>query len=320
VLVDLLPSTPHTGQAAPAPPPPAIPTPTPVPPPAATQPAATTGSSPPGTIVREVRVLGEQAGLLAPQEAVQLRNGAIAVVDTGHKRLVFLDAHGKLLKSVTAGSSPLREPYAVVAAGRALYVLDSEGDTIDRFDAQGRFRGVVLHDPALHLARGIALGPKGTLLVANPSTDNVLTMSRSGTILHIIGGTIGAGPNQLDQPSDVATGINGSIYVLDNNNRRVQVVTAAGAFSGQRPAPPSSTLASAHVLPLPDGRLIVSDPTGSLLVYPPHGSSATRIVLRVKGDPSSPISPLGLSLTSQRTVLVTDTTGNRLLVISTSRL
>jgi hypothetical protein len=319
-LVAFLPATPHTGQAAQPVPQAPAPPPTPIPAPTTTQPAATTRPTSQKSIVRQVRVIGGTAGLLAPQEAVQLRDGTIAVADTGHKRVVLLDAHGNLLKSITAGATPLKEPYALAATGTTLDVLDSEGDTIDRFDAQGRFRGVVLHDPTLHHARGLSLGPQATLLVANPATDSVLTLSRSGEILHTLGGTIGAGRDQLNQPSDVATGRNGSIYVLDNNNQRVQVVTAAGSFSGQRPAPASSTLASSHVLPLPDGRLVVSDPTGSLLVYPPGRNTATRVVLRVKGNSSAPVSPLGLSLLTGGKVLITDTAGNRLLTIPSSRL
>jgi DNA-binding beta-propeller fold protein YncE len=320
VLLAFLPSTPHTGQAAPPVPQAPAPTPTPVPVAATAAPAATTEATSQKSIVRQVRVLGETAGLLAPQEAVQLRNGTIAVADTGHKRVVFLDAHGKPLKSVIAAATPLKEPYALASTGTTLYVLDAEGDTIDRFDARGHVLGVVMHDPALHHARGLALGPQATLLVANPATDSVLTVSRNGQILHTLGGTVGAEADQLDQPSDVVTGRHGSIYVLDNNNRRVQVVTATGAFTGQRPAPASSTLASSHVLALPDGRLVVSDPTGSLLVYPPAGSTATRVVLRVKGNSSTPLSPLGLSLMTGGKVLVTDTAGNRLLVIPSSRL
>jgi glucose/arabinose dehydrogenase len=308
------------GQAAQNVPQVAVPTPTPLPRSAKTQPAATTGPTSQQSIVRQVRVLGEGAGLLAPQEAVPLRNGDIAVVDTGHKRIVFLDAHGKLLKSVTAGASPLQAPFAAAVAGGMLYVLDSERDTIERFDAQGQYRSTVIHDPALHHSRGLSLGRNGTLLVANPASNSVLTLSTHGDILHTLASSVGTGPTKLDQPSDVAFGHDGSIYILDNNNRRVQIVNAAGSFSGQRPAPPSSTIASAHVLPLPDGRLVVSDPTGSLLLYPPNGGSATRIVLRVKGDPSARISPLGLALTTKGSVLVTDTMGNRILVISSSQL
>jgi len=208
----------------------------------------------------------------------------------------------------------------VATAGGTVYVLDSAGDTIDRFTQQGQYRGSVLHDPALDRARGMALGRNGTILVANPASNSVLTLTRTGQILHTLGGAVGTGPTQLSQPSDVASGKGGLTYILDNNNQRVQIVSAANTFTGQRPAPSSSTLASAHILPLPDGRLLVSDPTGALLLYPSNGGSATRIVLRVKGDSSTHISPLGLALTGRGRVLITDTTGNRLLVLSVARL
>jgi hypothetical protein len=199
-------------------------------------------------------------------------------------------------------------------------VLDSAGDTIDRFTLQGQYRGTVIHDPALDRARGMALGRNGTLLVANPAGNSILMLVQSGEIVHTLGGAVGAGPTELDQPSDVASDKGGFIYILDNNNQRVQIVNAADAFTGRRPAPPSSTLASAHVLPLPDGRLLVSDPTGALLLYPANGGGATRIVLRVKGASSTRISPLGLARTTTGRVLITDTAGNRLLVISVAKL
>jgi DNA-binding beta-propeller fold protein YncE len=316
-VLTLLPRTPHPSQAAQDVPQVAIPTPTPR---AGTTQAATSGPTSARTIVRQVAVLGQKAGLLAPQEAVQLRNGAIAVVDTGHKRLVILDAHGNLLKSVTGGASSFKDPFAVATAGGTIYVLDSTGDTIDRFTSQGQYRGTVIHDSALDRARGMALGRNGTLLVANPASNSILTLSPSGQILHTLGGAVGAGPTKLDQPSDVASGKGGLIYILDNNNQRVQIVNGADTFTGQRPAPPSSTIASAHVLALPDGRLLVSDPTGALLLYPSNGGSATRIVLRIKGGSTTRISPLGLALATRERVLVTDTSGSRLLVIPVSQL
>lgn len=317
-LLALLPPTPHTGQAAQDV---AVPTPTPAPPAATTSTQVpTVGASSARTIVRDASVLGQNAGLLAPQEAVQLRNGNIAVVDTGHKRLVILDAHGKLLQSVTGGAASFKDPFAVATAGGTIYVLDSAADTIDRFTLQGQYRGMMLHDPVLDRARGMALGPNGTVLVANPASNSIVTLDRSGQILHTLGGTVGAGPTNLNQPSDVASGKGGLIYILDNNNQRVQIVNAAHAFTGQRPAPASSTIASAHVLPLPDGRLLVSDPTGALLLYPPNGRAATRIVLRVNGASSGRISPLGLALATGERILITDTAGNRLLLISISKL
>ena len=315
----LLPPTPHTGQAAQGIPQVAVPTPTPAPRTTASQ-APTSGPTSARNVVRAVAVLGEKAGLLAPQEAVQLRNGTIAVVDTGHKRLVILDAHGNLLKSVTGGASSFKDPFAVATSGGTIYVLDSAGDTIDRFTLQGQYRGAVMHDPALDRARGMALGPKGTVLVANPASNSVLTLSPSGQILHTLGGAVGTGPTKLNQPSDVASGQGGLIYILDNNNQRVQIVNQPDTFTGQRPAPPSSTIASAHVLSLPDGRLLVSDPTGALLLYPSNGGSATRIVLRIKGGSSTRVSPLGLALATRGRVLVTDTSGNRLLVIPVAQL
>ncbi len=317
LLLALLPGMPHSGLAqSPGASGPAASTPTPVPKPAATVGTPVPALAPLGTSVATARVVGVGAHLLAPQEAVQLHNGTIAVVDTGNKRLALLSAQGALLKSVRGGSKPFQQPYAMAASGDTIYVLDSEADFIDRFNASGAFRGEVIHDPVLHQARGMALGPHGTLVIANPSSNSVVTISTRGDILRHVGGPVGSGPDQFNQPSDVSVGGDGSVFVLDNNNQRVQVLTATGAFVRHFPAPASSTLASSHVLPLPGGRLLVSDPTGSLLLYPNETGAPTRIQVRLRGLLSTHIAPLGMSLMSSGHVLVTDTAGNRLLELA----
>jgi DNA-binding beta-propeller fold protein YncE len=265
-------------------------------------------------------VLGRPAGLAQPREAVLLPHGQIAVADTGNRRLAILDARGHLLRSVRTGA--LQEPYAVVASGRALFVLDAGRGSIERYDLAGRFeREIIANPPLLAQARGMALGPDGTLYVANPRSNSVVLLSTGGHVVRQVTSPLGAGPDQFDQPSDVAVSPDRTVYVLDNMNNRIEALTATGAFIAQWPAPPSDTLHSVHVLPLRGGRVLASDPfAGALLLYRPGGGVPVRVPLGVPGQAPGSVQPLGLSLGPGGKILVTDGNGNRVLLVSTSDL
>jgi DNA-binding beta-propeller fold protein YncE len=265
-------------------------------------------------------VLGTPARLVQPHEAVLLPHGQIAVADTGNTRLAILDATGHLLRSVRTGA--LQEPYAVVASSHALFVLDAGRGSIERYDLAGRFeREIISNPPLLAHARGMALGPDGTLYVANPRSNSVVLLSTGGHIVRQLTSPLGAGPDQFNQPSDVAVSPDDTVYVLDNMNNRIKAMTATGAFIAQWPAPPSDTLQSVHVLPLRGGRILASDPfAGALLLYRPGGGLPVRVPLSVPGRAAGSVQPLGLSLGPGGKVLVTDGNGNRVLLVSSSEL
>jgi hypothetical protein len=272
-------------------------------------------------------VLGTPARLVQAHEAVflpQRTAGQIAVADTGNRRLAILDVTGHLLKSVRTGA--LQEPYAVVASSHALFVLDAGRGSIERYDLAGRFeREIISNPPLLANARGMALGPDGTLYVANPRSNSVVLVSTGGHIVRQLTSPLGAGPDQFNQPSDVAVSPDDTVYVLDNMNNRIKVLSATGAFIAQWPAPPSDTLHSVHVLPLRGGRLLASDPfAGALLLYRPGGGVPVRVPLSVPlsmpGRGAGAVQPLGLALGPSGNVLVTDGHGNRVLLVSSSEL
>jgi DNA-binding beta-propeller fold protein YncE len=271
-----------------------------------------------GPSMMATAVLGTSAKLSQPREAVILPNGQIAVADTGNRRLAILDAAGHLLKSVRAGA--LQEPYAVVASTHALFVLDAGRGSIERYDLAGRFeQEIIFNPPLLANARGMALGPDGTLYVANPRSNSIVLLSVGGHILRQLTSPLGAGSDQFNQPSDVAVSPNDTVYVLDDINNRIKAMTPTGAFIAQWPAPASDTLFSVHMLPLRGGRMLASDPVaGALLLYRPGGGVPVRIPLGGPGTAAGSVQPLGLSLGPGGNVLVTDGTGNRVLLVSSS--
>jgi DNA-binding beta-propeller fold protein YncE len=272
-----------------------------------------------GTTIATARVLGEAAGLHAPQEAVQLPNGNFAVVDTGNKRLVILDSSGHLLHVAAAPGSSLEQPFALSAGGRSLYVLDSQRGAILQFDTQGRFQRRIIAGPAMVNGRGLALGPDGRLYVANPSSNSLVVITPQGTIARTFTTSPGSGRGEMNQPSDIALGRDGTIYVMDNVNDRITAMRPIGTVIDERPAPASTTVTSVHLLALPNGRVLASDPAGSLLLYPRGSGAPTRVLLRLSGQASGSVTPLGLSLLRSGKVLVTDNGHNRLLILGLPR-
>ncbi|OQY19416.1 MAG: hypothetical protein B6I34_09615 [Anaerolineaceae bacterium 4572_32.1] len=91
-------------------------------------------------------------------------------------------------------------------------------------------------------------------------------------------GEYGAGPGQFDQPTDVAVGPNGQIYIADTFNRRVQRLDADGLYLGEWDILTANTYDSPHLAVSPAGVLYLSGPEeGQVLVYDLAGNFLDRL-------------------------------------------
>lgn len=260
------------------------------------------------------QVLGAQVGLAQPRAAAVLPDGRIVVADTGNSRLVILRPDGRLLRSIRPGPNALQQPYAIEERGGFLYVLDAARGAIEKYTTAGNFVTELIRNAALVDARGMAAGPDGRFYIANPLTNSIQIVAPDGKLDSPISSPLGAGPGQFNQPSDVAVGADGTIYVMDSQNGRIEALTPGGAFVAQWPAPHSDTIFSVHLLLPADGRIIASDPSGGLLLYGAAGGSPTREAISTAGQAE----PLGLALLPHGRILVVDGRGNRLLVVTPS--
>ena len=262
------------------------------------------------------RVLGARAGLAQPRAAAVLPDGRIVVADTANSRLVILDSGGRPLRDVHPSGGVLQQPFAVVAHGGSIYVLDAGRGAIERYTLDGRYAGDVIRGPALGSARGMAIGPEGRFYVANPLNNSIQIVAPDGTLAPAITSPLGAGPGQFNQPSDVAVGPDGIIYIMDSQNGRIEALTRGGAFVGQWAAPHADTLFSSRLLLLAGGRIMLSDPSGGLLLYAPAGGAPEREAITVAGQSQASPQPLGLALLPNGNILAVDGRGNQLLVVT----
>ncbi len=294
------------------------------PPRATTAPLATTPPRPTtapqlttsGPPLAVLAVLGTGAGLSDPREAVALPNGLIAVADAGHRRLALLNGAGTLVRSVTTrGGLPLQGAQAVTAGDRYIYLLDGGRGAIERYTLAGDYVDEVRHQPGLiGLASDITIAPN-TLYVASPRANGVALISLHGNLKQQLSSPVGAGPTQFNRPSAVAVARQGRMYVVDSLNNRIKILARDGPLLRQLATVPSDAAHVAHVLPFPSGRLLVSDPTGVLLIYPANGGAPRRLPLRLGASVLTGVRPQGLFALPNNRILVTDSAGNRLLVV-----
>ncbi|GAB4522163.1 MAG: hypothetical protein Fur0018_03550 [Anaerolineales bacterium] len=176
--------------------------------------------------------------------------------------------------------------------------------------------------------RGIALAPDGTLYVTDTETQQVIHLTADGEILDrwgafgdILNGAAPAGT--FNQPWGVAVGPDGSVYVADTWNHRIQKFTASGQFITMWGVFGQAETSDAFwgprdVVVDANGRVFVSD-TGNkrIAVFDADGNFITQFGA-YGVDAGQFDEPVGLALDSVGHVYVTDTWNQRVQVFEES--
>ena len=171
---------------------------------------------------------------------------------------------------------------------------------------------------------GVAPSPEA--IVADPYEGKQISLLADRTV-----GSIGTAPGQFSRPRDVAVAADGSIYVADTENHRIQHLSTAGevlhvwgsfaAGSGTEPAPPG-TFNEPWGLGLgPDGSVYVADtwnnriqkfsPAGQFITTWGYGISQSE-------DPFGFYGPRDVAVNSLGEVFVTDTGNKRVVVFDSN--
>lgn len=175
--------------------------------------------------------------------------------------------------------------------------------------------------------RGIAVAPDGTLYVADSRNHRVLHLDAQGGLLQVWGSfaettQAGAAPaGTFNEPWGIAVGLDGSVYVADTWNHRIQHFTADGMFInmwgtfGQ--ASSSSAFWGPRGVAIDEaGRVLVTD-TGNkrVLVFSPNGDYITQF-----GEVGMKLGafdePVGLAVAPSGLVFVADTWNHRVQTFS----
>lgn len=289
--------------------------------------------------------------LLTPRAVAVGLDGTRVIADTGNHRLVWIGPDGGFVRAVGSmcrigegesggcidpdGAGPLalgdgqfNEPWGVAidAAGN-VYAADTWNGRIQVFDANGNFvrkwgyfntTNGELGDPhALFGPRGIAIDNSGLLVVADTGNKRILQFTPEGEIVQQIGGG-GLALGRFEEPTSVAVDPrDGSIFVADAWNRRIQKLDPTLVPLAEWPV---SSWGSEHLYYKPyvtvagNGDVYASDPENfRVIVYNSAGGIKTGFG-SYGTEPSRFGLPNGLAWDgTTNTVVVADADNHRLL-------
>ena len=155
---------------------------------------------------------GDEVVVLYPLDLVFSGPDTVYVVEQGRHRVLTLtlDANGRATSSVLAGPQDGSSGFA-----------DGAGP-VARFNSP----------------RGLALDAEGNILLADAINNRIRRITPSGATTTIAGsGTRGfldasaAIEGRFDQPSDVAVGSDGAIYVADTDNDRIRKIAGSASLT-----------------------------------------------------------------------------------------
>jgi sugar lactone lactonase YvrE len=278
-------------------------------------------------------VLATMAPIFLPTAVAVDAGGNIFLSDSSNNRVRRVDAVSGLISTVAGNGIPgfsgdggpatqasISVPAGLVVDGAGnLFFADTDNNVVRRVDAVTGFINTVVgiggvqgyngdggaaSAANLSLPEGLAFDAAGNLYIADTGNDAVRVVDAVTGKIRTIAGTGVAGYNgdgilataaKLNQPWNIAVGLDGSILIADLNNNRVRKVDSAGmistvvgtgvqAFDGDGGSATSARLnAPAAVVLDPAGNMYIAD-SGNNRVR--KVSAATGIISTITGTGS----------------------------------
>ena len=169
--------------------------------------------------------------LWGPRGIAVSQDGRVYVTDTGNKRAVVFDGDGKyLFEFGTEGEGRLDEPVGIaVGPDNRVYVADTwnlrvavyslDGQFVVSWPVQGWTSDSIDNKPY------ITVDKQERVYITDPETYRVIVFSSSGEALAAFG-QYGPEDNAFGLPVGVAVGEDGSLWVTDAGNNRVEKMEA----------------------------------------------------------------------------------------------
>lgn len=181
--------------------------------------------------------LGAIDGLGKPY-GVAVHRGRIYVTDTVKRAIVMFDVPGKQFKLLgTEGPGQLRKPIGIaVAKSGNLYVADNTAKRVVVFDRDGNFLRAFGDRTLLIRPSGIAISPDEKLAyvidtggIGTQEHHMIIFDAQTGEHIRTVG-TRGKGEGDFNLALQAVSGPDGTIYVTDSGNFRVQAFDRDGNF------------------------------------------------------------------------------------------
>ena len=276
-----------------------------------------------GALMRALTGSSRSGEGLGKPYGVAVHHGRVFVGDTGRREVTVFDLPEQRFFSI-GGEEPgaLSRPMGLdVDNDGNLYVVDGVLKVINMYTRDGKFiRSIGLggsDEDKINRPAGLAVNPQGTRLyvvdIGGTSSDDhkILVYDvKTGDFIQRIGSR-GTGPGQFNLPRDVVVAADGSLYVVDGGNFRVQHLTQDGAYisefgsigrqGGQFSRPKEMALdkdGNAYVVDAAFGNFQIFNPEGKLLLA--VGSRAEH------NGPAKYMLPAGIAIDSDGRIYMVD--------------
>jgi DNA-binding beta-propeller fold protein YncE len=119
--------------------------------------------------------------------------------------------------------------------GQLRWTLGTSGRPSDTGATSTDYRTIKRAGPPFHYPTNLALGPGGDIYVSDGyGNARVHRFAPDGRLLQSWGEP-GSGPGQFHLPHGIAVDGQGTVYVADRENSRIQLFTAEGKYQGEWP-------------------------------------------------------------------------------------
>jgi sugar lactone lactonase YvrE len=163
------------------------------------------------------------AELPRPRAAASDASGNIYIFAEGDSRVHKLDPQGKELAAwdvKNKDGAPLIEGSAIAVLGEQVLVLDAATSEAYRFGLDGAPQGSVTLCTCF-FPRAMSPATDGSLWIADTGNNKVLKVTSQGA-QQASKGEKGSGSGQLFEPAGVWQAPDGTVYVVDTSNGRMQ--------------------------------------------------------------------------------------------------
>ena len=176
-------------------------------------------------------------GLVKPY-GVAVHQGRVYVTDTAQDAVVLFDIPGGRFRQFGQDDpGRLQKPIGITISKQGeVFVADVTARRVLVFNLDGAYLRTLGSDDLLRRPVGVAVSPDGTRLyvvdvggITNDDHRVQVFDARSGAYLQTIG-TRGEGQGQFNLPLQAATGPDGTLYVVDGGNFRVEAFDPNGRF------------------------------------------------------------------------------------------
>lgn len=260
----------------------------------------------------EIRGLVKPYGLAA-------RQGRVYATDTAQSAVLLFDIAGARFKQFgDKDPGKLQKPIGItVAPDGEIYVADVTARRVLVYDGDGNYRRTLGSDAELRRPVGVAVSPDGTRLyvvdIGGVDSDEHRVQvldTQSGQLLQTIGRR-GIGDGEFNLPVQAATAPDGTLYVVDGGNFRVQAFTGDGHFRfafGEVGRFPGQFARPKGIATDASGNIYVVDAAfGNMQIFNPQGQVLMFIGSRDKSSyPGKFYLPAGVAVDETGRVYIAD--------------